>query len=38
MKPMKRLELLEGGIEMKKQPAKLVNIVSLMNGTWGQVP
>ena len=26
---MKQLELLEGGIEMKKQPAKRVNIVSL---------
>lgn len=29
LKPMKQLELLEGGIEMKKQPAKRVNIVSL---------
>ena len=29
LKPMKQLELLEGGVEMKKQPAKRVNIVSL---------
>ena len=29
VKPMKQLELFEGGIEMKKQPAKRVNIVSL---------
>lgn len=29
MNPMKQLELLEGGIEAKKQPAKRVNIVSL---------
>ena len=29
MKPMKQLELLEGGMEMKKQPRKRVDIVSV---------
>lgn len=29
MKPMKQLGLFEGGIEMKKRPAKRVNVVSL---------
>ena len=29
MKPMKQLDLFEEGVEMKKQPTKRVNIVSL---------
>ena len=39
VKPMKQLELLEGGIEMKIQPAKRVNIVDKVfenQKNWGR--